>query len=99
MVLAIIVLSVFLLVSLVAIRNLLIKVEKYEDITLDQVKYLQTISDIVANANEKIKEVDSKGIFQGEDEVGFFFEALKSIQEELNVYMLPENYGEKEIEE
>ncbi len=99
MVLAIIVLSVFLLVSLVAIRNLLIKVEKYEDITLDQVKYLQTISDIVTNANEKIKEVDSKGIFQGEDEVGFFFEALKSIQEELNVYMLPENYGEKEIEE
>ena len=99
MVLAIIVLSVFLLVYLVAIRNLLIKVEKYEDITLDQVKYLQTISDIVANANEKIKEVDSKGIFQGEDEVGFFFEALKSIQEELNVYMLPENYGEKEIEE
>ncbi len=99
MVITIIILSVFLLVSLVAIRNLLIKVEKYEDITLDQVKYLQTISDIVANANEKIKEVDSKGIFQGEDEVGFFFEALKSIQEELNVYMLPENYGEKEIEE
>lgn len=99
MVATIIILSGLLLISLVAIRNLLLKVEKYEDVTVDQVKYLQNISNIVTNANEKIKEVDSKGIFQGEDEVGFFFEALKSIQEELNVYMLPENYGEKEIEE
>lgn len=99
MIIAIIILSILLLISLVAIRNLLLKVEKYEDVTIDQVKYLQNISNIVTNANEKIKEVDSKGIFQGEDEVGFFFEALKSIQEELNVYMLPENYGEKEIEE
>ncbi len=99
MIIAIIILSILLLITLVAIRNLLLKVEKYEDVTIDQVKYLQNISNIVTNANEKIKEVDSKGIFQGEDEVGFFFEALKSIQEELNVYMLPENYGEKEIEE
>lgn len=99
MVVTIVILSVLLLVSLVAIRNLLLKVEKYEDVTVDQVRYLQSISNIIADASEKIKEVDSKGIFQGEDEVGFFFEALKSIQEELNVYMLPENYGEKEIEE
>ena len=99
MITAITILSVLLIVSLIAIRNLLLKVEKYEDVTVDQVRYLQNISNIIADANEKIKEVDGKGIFQGEDEVGFFFEALKNIQEELNVYMLPENYGEKEIEE
>ena len=99
MVLAIVIVSVFLLISLIAIRNLILKVEKYEDITLDQVKYLQNISDIIAEANEKLKAVDSKGVFEADDEVGFFFQALKSIQEELDVYMLPENYGEKEIEE
>lgn len=99
MVIAIIILSVLLIVSLFAIRNLLLKVEKYEDVTVDQVKYLQNISNIIADANEKLKAVDSKGIFEADDEVGFFFQALKSIQEELNVYMLPENYGEKEIEE
>ena len=99
MVIAIIILSVLLIVSLFAIRNLLLKVEKYEDVTVDQVKYLQNISNIIANANEKLKAVDSKGIFEADDEVGFFFQALKSIQEELDVYMLPENYGEKEIEE
>jgi len=99
MVLAIVILSVFLLICLVAIRNLLLKVEKYEDVTLDQVKYLQNISDIIAEANEKLKAVDNKGVFEADDEVGFFFQQVKSIQEELNVYMLPENYGEKEIEE
>ena len=99
MVIAIIILSVLLIVSLFAIRNLLLKVEKYEDVTVDQVKYLQNISNIIADANEKLKAVDRKGIFEADDEVGFFFQALKSIQEELNVYMLPENYGEKEIEE
>ena len=99
MVLAIVILSVFLLISLIAIRNLILKVEKYEDITLDQVKYLQNISDIIAEANQQLKAVDSKGVFEADDEVGFFFQALKSIQEELDVYMLPENYGEKEIEE
>jgi hypothetical protein len=99
MVIAIIILSVLLIVCLFAIRNLLLKVEKYEDVTVDQVKYLQNISNIIADANEKLKAVDSKGIFEADDEVGFFFQALKSIQEELDVYMLPENYGEKEIEE
>lgn len=99
MVIAIIILSVLLIVCLFAIRNLLLKVEKYEDVTVDQVKYLQNISNIIVDANEKLKAVDSKGIFEADDEVGFFFQALKSIQEELDVYMLPENYGEKEIEE
>ena len=99
MITAITILSVLLIVSLIAIRNLLLKVEKYEDVTVDQVKYLQNISNIIADANEKLKAVDSKGIFEADDEVGFFFQALKSIQEELDVYMLPENYGEKEIEE
>ena len=99
MVIAIIILSVLLIVCLFAIRNLLLKVEKYEDVTVDQVKYLQNISNIIADTNEKLKAVDSKGIFEADDEVGFFFQALKDIQEELDVYMLPENYGEKEIEE
>ena len=99
MITAITILSVLLIVSLIAIRNLLLKVEKYEDVTVDQVRYLQNISNIIADANEKLKAVDSKGIFEADDEVGFFFQALKSIQEELDVYMLPENYGKKEIEE
>lgn len=80
------------------IYNLLRKVEKYEDVTTDQTGYLQRISNIIIESNKHIQNLDENGAFQSDDEVGFFFEQLKSIQEELNRYMLPENYGKKESE-
>ena len=33
---------------------------------------------------KKIKEIDSKGTFTGDDEVGYFFQQLKYLQEQLN---------------
>ena len=39
MLVAIIILSILVIVLLVAVRNLLIKVEKYEDVTADQTEY------------------------------------------------------------
>lgn len=43
----IVILSVIVVVLGIAIRNLLIKVEKYEDVTLDQTSYLQGISTVI----------------------------------------------------
>ena len=37
------------IIFVVAIRNLLIKVEKYEDMTAEQAKYLQNISKLIAD--------------------------------------------------
>ena len=80
------------------LRNLLIKVEKYEDVVRDQVEYLQNISKLVAQSQSNLKDIDSRGVFESDDEVGEFFKILKSIQEELNRYMFPENYGKEEIQ-
>ena len=80
------------------IYNLLVKVEKYEDITLDQTKYLQDISNIIADSHKHLNELDSKGVFQADDEVGEFFNQMKAVQAELDKYMLPENYGKEEIQ-
>lgn len=77
------------------IRNLLVKVEKYEDVTLDQTKYLQDISKIISEGAIHLTKLDEKGHFQADDEVGEFFKQMQKIQEQLNKYMLPENYGEK----
>ena len=88
-----------LIICSIAIRNLLLKVEQYQDITQDHVQYLQNISNTIRYIDQRIEEVDSKGTFQSDDEVGFFFLAVKEIKEELNRYMLPENYGKEEIEE
>ncbi len=92
-------LVVVFIVSVVALRNLLIKVEKYEDITADQAKYLQNISNLIADSQKHLKSLDERGVFQSDDEVGYFFEQMQNVQNELDRYMLPENYGEKKIKE
>ena len=96
MVITITLLSILSLTLLIAIRNLLVKVEKYEDITVDQTKYLQNISNLITDSQKHLKELDRKGVFQSDDEVGYFFEQMQNVQKELDRYMLPNNYGKKE---
>lgn len=80
------------------IRNLLIKVEKFEDVTQDQAQYLQNISNTIGESRKHLQNLDEKGVFQSDDEVGEFFNQMKAVQDELNRYMLPDNYGKEEIE-
>ena len=80
------------------IRNLLIKVEKYEDVTQDQVQYLQNISNIIGKSQKHLQNLDERGVFQSDDEVGEFFNQMKAVQEQLNDYMLPQNYGKETSE-
>ena len=76
--------------------NLLRKVENYEDVVQDQVQYLQNISNALGAGQKHLQNLDQKGVFQSDDEVGYYFEQLKYVQDELNRYMLPENYGKEE---
>jgi predicted translin family RNA/ssDNA-binding protein len=78
------------------IRNLLVKVEKYEDIAVDQTKYLQNISDLIGKSQKHLNKLDERGVFKSDDEVGYFFKQMQNVQKELNRYMLPQNYGKKE---
>jgi hypothetical protein len=80
------------------IYNLLSKVERYEDVTIDQTKYLQNISNIVIESQKHLQTLDEKGVFQADDEVGEFFKQMQAVQAELDKYMLPENYGKEEIQ-
>jgi len=72
MLITLIVLSVIAVVLLVALRNLMVKVERYEDITVDQTEYLQSISDLVKDSQKHLQNLDEKGTFQSDDEVGYF---------------------------
>ena len=92
------ILVAFLVTSLYIIRNLLYKVEKYEDAIKDQTNYLQNISNAIGESQKHLQTLDEKGVFQSDDEVGEFFNQMKYVQDELNRYMLPENYGKEEIE-
>ena len=92
------ILVVILIVLAYIIRNLMLKVEAYEDVTQDQVQYLQNISNIIGESKQHLQNLDERGVFQSDDEVGEFFNQMKSVQEQLNNYMLPENYGQEESE-
>ena len=92
------VLVVILIVFSYILRNLLIKVEKYEDVVQDQVQYLQNISNTLRESNQHLNTLDERGVFQSDDEVGEFFKQMQEVQKELDRYMLPENYGKEEIQ-
>jgi predicted PurR-regulated permease PerM len=98
MIIAVIILSIFTIALIIAVTNLLKKVEKYEDITVDQTEYLQSISDLIKDSQKHLESLDERGVFQSDDEVGYFFEQMKNVQKELTRYMLPDNYGKKESE-
>ena len=84
MLVAVIILSVVLSVTFYIVWNLLRKVERLEDTANDLSEYLYNTSTIIDQMNERIQEVDRKGTFESDDEVGFFFEQLKEIQSILN---------------
>ena len=96
MLVSIIILAILVVILSIAIRNLLIKLEKYEDITKDQTTYLQNISDIIKESNKHLTDLDKREVFRSDDEVGYFFDQMMNVQKELNRYMLPTNYGKKE---
>ena len=75
-------------------RNLLIRVEKYEDAVEEQVNFINNLSDTIKQSQAHLKELDSKGVFQSDDETGYFFNQLKIVQEELDKFHVPESYGQ-----
>jgi hypothetical protein len=69
------------------IWNLMKKVEKLESMIDVQERYITDFYELVKQSEVKIKEIDSKQLFQSDDEVGFFFTNLKTIQEALSDYI------------
>jgi len=68
--------------------NLLKKNEKQEDILASYLTYLNKISDIIEMSDKKIHEIDIKGSFESDDEIGFFFTNIKMIQDVLNQFRI-----------
>lgn len=90
------VLFVVFIVCVVAIRNLLLKNEKYEDILIDQTTYIKKISDIINKSKQHLQNLDEKGVFQSDDEVGHFFEQMKDVQSQVDQFILYQENAKKE---
>jgi hypothetical protein len=64
--------------------NLMRKQEKAEDVLISYMEYLDNLSRTIEVSDKKLKEIDRKGTFKSDDEVGFFFESIQQIQDILN---------------
>ena len=73
--------------------NLNRKVIKQEEILEYQVGYLRNVSYLIQESKIYVQQLDEKGAFRADDEVGVFFNFMKEIQETINAYRLPEDYG------
>tara|TARA_R110000803_G_scaffold157707_2_gene222010 strand:+ start:448 stop:738 length:291 start_codon:yes stop_codon:yes gene_type:complete len=82
------ILSSLIIVLLFTTWNLLRKNEKAEDIVVGYLIYLDQISKVIEASDVKLKKIDHHQTFKSDDEIGFFFEQVKKIQEILNEFKL-----------
>ena len=73
--------------------NLFKKVEKLENIVDSQQQYVNKFSNTVDYTKKRLDNIDAKGTFESDDEIGWFFESVKTLQRELNDFNLNENRG------
>lgn len=57
-----------------------------EKAVTEQQQYIDAISIIIQNSQQKLDELDTLGAFKTDDEVGTFFKNLKEIQDVLNEF-------------
>jgi hypothetical protein len=68
--------------------NLLKKTESQEDIIEFYKNYMENISNVIDFSDKKLKEIDAKETFKSDDEIGFFFDQVKYLQNQLNDFKL-----------
>jgi hypothetical protein len=68
--------------------NLFRKVENLERIVTSQEVYIAKFSNTVDFTNRRLDEIDEKGTFKSDDEIGWFFESVKTLQNELDDFNL-----------
>ena len=77
----IILITLITTVSFFVIRNLIKKNEAMED-------FINKQSEAIAACDNRLKNIDDKGIFYADDQIGWFFGEVKKIQEALNEFRL-----------
>jgi len=93
MIYIILILSLLVVVMGFTTFNLLRKVERYEDelnkrqdAIISYQDYINGLGSTVEFMNKRINEIDAKGTFKSDDEVGFFFDRLKILNDMLRPY-------------
>ena len=76
-----IILTIVITASFFIIKNLVQKNEQLED-------FISKQSDAINACDQRLKEIDDKGTFYSDDQIGWFFKEVQKIQEALNEFTL-----------
>ena len=68
------------------IYNLNQKNRKLEQMVIDRDNILNSLSGTIEESNRVLQEIDKIGAFKSDDEIGFFFQTIQSIQQALNQF-------------
>jgi len=82
------ILSVLVVILGFSTFNLMRKQEKAEDVLIEYLTYLDKLSRVIEASDKKLKEIDNKGTFKSDDEIGFFFKSVQQIQDILNEFKI-----------
>ena len=76
-----IILTIVITTAFFVIRNLVKQTERLEDFITKQ-------SEAIVACGVRLNQLDQKGTFHSDDEIGFFFKEVDKIQEALNEFTL-----------
>lgn len=76
----ILLLGAYTIASFLFIVRLIKKVEFYED-------WIVAFRNRVNYANDKIKEIDIRGSFESDDEIGFIYKTIRQLSEDLDKFV------------
>jgi len=88
MITTVIILSVLVVVLGFTTFNLLRKNEKQEDLVIRYEQHIQNLDEVIQFIVKRVDEIDEKGSFKSDDEVGFFFQRLKMLNELLRNFKI-----------
>ena len=82
----IIILGILVVVFGYTTFNLLTKNEKAEDIIVSYREYFIKLNETIEQSQKRLDEIDAKGMFESDDEIGWFFKEVKNIQETISQF-------------
>lgn len=86
MIYIIILLIIVIFILAFIIRNLLLKQENTEDVIIKYEERFKFINKELENIDIKISKIDEKESFKSDDEIGWFFNSVKKLRDELLNY-------------
>lgn len=98
MIFLIIFLVILLIGSTYVSYNLYKKYDALEKIAQENIDFILSVRSRVLSQQSYLKQLDRKGAFESDDEVGYFFKELKKIINDISIYLEVENETDVDVD-